>query len=521
MDADDLKEALIRIFKTRNSGPFLFVGSGFSRRYLGIKDWKGLLDNYCVSGKPFEYYLAAGDSTYPTAARLIAEDFNTTWWSDAKYAGSRERYSKKVTDNTSALRFEICDYLATSLEVPIKDSEHQDEIEILSRLNVDGIITTNWDCFLEQLFPDYKVYTGQNELLFSNPQSIAEIYKIHGSAHKPKSLILTDHDYNEFNNKNPYLAAKLITIFVEHPVVFIGYSLSDKNITDLLGAISICIGKDNISQLRNNLIFIDREEGLTDYSISETFTTIERTQIPITLVRTDDLNPVYEAIETNKRKIPARILRYCKEQLYEVVKSNSTESKIYVVDIDEVEKHDDVEFVVGVGVAEARKKEEEIGKLGYTQINNINLFHDLLHEDNSYDANSILQNVIPNAGRFSPNIIVFKYLKEIGIVDEAQYRASKYNLDKWVLRNDTSYQCKGYFRTFVRKFKDKDTRYIIEHTTPEVAAIHLPFLMNKLDLKLVKEFLINNEEKLNPDKSTYASYFKKLACLYDKLLHGW
>ncbi|HBI7520035.1 TPA: hypothetical protein K8U17_004519, partial [Escherichia coli] len=68
---------------------------------------------------------------------------------------------------------------------------------------------------------------------------------------------------------------------------------------------------------------------------------------------------------------------------------------------------------------------------------------------------------------------------------------------------------------------DKDTRYIIEHTTPEVAAIHLPFLMNKLDLKLVKEFLINNEEKLNPDKSTYASYFKKLACLYDKLLHGW
>ncbi|EPR6233500.1 SIR2 family protein, partial [Escherichia coli] len=237
--------------------------------------------------------------------------------------------------------------------------------------------------------------------------------------------------------------------------------------------------------------------------------------------RTDDLNPVYEAIETNKRKIPARILRYCKEQLYEVVKSNSTESKIYVVDIDEVEKHDDVEFVVGVGVAEARKKEEEIGKLGYTQINNINLFHDLLHEDNSYDANSILQNVIPNAGRFSPNIIVFKYLKEIGIVDEAQYRASKYNLDKWVLRNDTSYQCKGYFRTFVRKFKDKDTRYIIEHTTPEVAAIHLPFLMNKLDLKLVKEFLINNEEKLNPDKSTYASYFKKLACLYDKLLHGW
>ena len=151
----------------------------------------------------------------------------------------------------------------------------------------------------------------------------------------------------------------------------------------------------------------------------------------------------------------------------------------------------------------------------------MNLFHDLLHENCSYDANSILRNVISNAGRVSPNITVFKYLKEIGIVNEVQYKASGYNLDKWVLRSDTSYQCKGYFRTFVKKFKDKDTKHIIEHSTPEAAAIHLPFLMNKLDLALVKEFLIKNEEKLNPDKSTYASYFKKLACLYDKLLHGW
>lgn len=45
--------------------------------------------------------------------------------------------------------------------------------------------------------------------------------------------------------------------------------------------------------------------------------------------------------------------------------------------------------------------------------------------------------------------------------------------------------------------------------------------MSKLDLNLVKEFLIKNEEKLNPDNSTYASYFKKLACLYDKLQYGW
>lgn len=108
--------------------------------------------------------------------------------------------------------------------------EYKDEIALLSQLSVDGIITTNWDLLLETLFPDYKVFVGQGEMLFSNPQSIAEIYKIHGSASRPASLVLTKEDYTDLENKNPYLAAKLITLFVEHPIVFIGYSLTDRNV---------------------------------------------------------------------------------------------------------------------------------------------------------------------------------------------------------------------------------------------------------------------------------------------------
>lgn len=54
----ELKTQLTAIFKSRNAGPFLFIGSGFSRRYLGLCDWKSLLEKYCIFGKPFEYYLA-------------------------------------------------------------------------------------------------------------------------------------------------------------------------------------------------------------------------------------------------------------------------------------------------------------------------------------------------------------------------------------------------------------------------------------------------------------------------------
>lgn len=287
-----------------------------------MEDWRGLLSKFCVTGKPFEYYLSSANGSYPKVASLLAKDFNEYWWSAPEYKDHVNRYKSKIVDETSALRIEICNYLSTLDQSKAKESSFTDEVKLLANLNVDGIITTNWDVFIEQLFPDYKPYIGQEELLFSNPQAIGEIYKIHGCSTNSQSIILTDSDYNKFNEKNTYLAAKLITLFVEHPIVFIGYSISDENISSLLRAISACIGRDNIEQLRKNLIFIQRLSKDEEPNISDTYITIEGIQIPLVLVKTDDFIPVYKAIHATKRKIPARVLRYCKEQLYELVKSS-------------------------------------------------------------------------------------------------------------------------------------------------------------------------------------------------------
>ena len=58
----DLKDKLVSHFTRSNSSPFLFVGSGFSRRYLGLEDWKGLLKRFTKNIKDFEYYLGTADS---------------------------------------------------------------------------------------------------------------------------------------------------------------------------------------------------------------------------------------------------------------------------------------------------------------------------------------------------------------------------------------------------------------------------------------------------------------------------
>lgn len=512
----DIKTELTAILGSRLAGPFLFVGSGFSRRYLGLEDWKGLLSRFSVTGRPFEYFLASADGNYPKAAGLLSKEFNEYWWAADEYKSSVEANRGSIVDSTSALRLEICRYMTTLDQKKAKQSEHAAEIDFLSTLNVDGIITTNWDLFLEQVFPDYRVFIGQKELLFSNPQQIGEIYKIHGCASAPDSLVLTEKDYGEFNERNPYLAAKLITIFVEHPVIFFGYSISDENIRDLLRAISLCIGKENIEQLRKNLIFVQRPYGNDEPGISDTYLTIDGAQIPLILLKTNDFRQVFEAIGTTKRKIPARVLRYCKEQLYDLVKSNTPEDKLCVIDIDDIDHKREIEFVVGVG---AKSQYGAIGDQGYTPITWLDLVHDLLYEDKNYDARQVLDSAIKIAGRNSANTPVFKYLSKIGVKDAASYAASGLKLDKWVNRPLEEYRVRQYAKSFA-KMKLATVKDIVESCTATNAAAYIPFLApQQIDLGDLLEFLQTNEK--NMASGSYASSFRKLASLFDRLRFGW
>lgn len=482
------------------------------------------MTKFCVTGQPFEYYLAAADGDYPKIASLLANDFNDYWWRSDVYKESRDAYKSEIKDRTSALRIEISKYLLTLDQSVAKASGYEQEVEMLARLNVDGVITTNWDLFLEEIFPDYKVYIGQEELLFSNPQEIGEIYKIHGCSSRLSSMVLTDDDYRSFNEKNAYLAAKLITLFVEHPILFIGYSISDENITSLLRSISKCIGPNNIEQLRKNLIFIERLVEGEEEGVSDTYITIDGIQIPLIRVKTNDLVPIYEAIDENKRKIPARVLRMCKEQLYELVKSATPEKKLSVVDIDELENMDDVEFVVGIGVAAQQRQfvENTIGGVGYKPITSRDLFNDLLHNDQGYDPYQVLTNVIPQAGKFSKNIPVFKYLSEVGIGSADEYEKSDLKLDWWVKRTINQYRMPSYSSPFEKKHSTKTMAQLIDECTAENAAAFIPYLEeDTIDLDLLLDFIIANEDKLNPGQSNYVTFYRKLASLYDRLRWGW
>ncbi|MFC7286459.1 SIR2 family protein [Herminiimonas glaciei] len=518
-----IAESLTQMLTKHSSGPFLFAGSGLSRRYLELEDWGGLLRRFCEHIKPYEYYYSSADGDLSKVAGMMAEDFHEQWWTSPAFEKSREKHKSKIVERTGPLRTEICEYLKSVKLADHAKGPHADEVAILGRLNVDGIITTNWDTFLQSLFPDYKVYVGQDELLFSNPQSIGEIYKIHGCITSPRSLVLTQEDYKGFNDRNAYLAAKLITIFVEHPVIFMGYSLNDVNIIALLRAVCECIGQDKLQQLNNNLIFVQRTEDGADDSISQTVIALDHVQIPITLIKAVSFIGVYEAIEATKRKLPARVLRYCKEQLYELVKSTDPQGKLVVVDVDSVEGKQDIEFVVGLGVAAQHREQERnlLGDVGYTAITTADIYNSLLFNEKEYEAVRVIQETLPGLSKSLKFLPVFFLLHEAGIHNKVEYDRSGFQLDKYVNLTPVDFQTKGLFKGYRRNYAHLTASDMLDRLPSEIIAQYLPFTKwSEEELPKIKAFLIQYPDRFC-GSAAYSTAFRKLACLYDRAAHGW
>lgn len=520
-----MNDKIRKIFESSAGAPFLFIGSGFSRRYLGLEDWRGLLERFCEDIREFEYYLSSANGNYPRAATLMAKDFHDVWWSSEKYANSREAYKGSALGVHSALKIEISLYLE---ELDLGSNlieDYVEEVETLKNLNVDGVITTNWDLFLEDIFPEYKVFVGQEELLFSNPQSIAEIYKIHGSADAPHSLVLTEDDYDEFYRKNPYLVAKLITIFIEHPIVFIGYSVDDPHISSLIFEIASCLNEDKLDQFSRNLIFLRRANG-QESSIETVNFSKEGRSLAALVIKTDDFNEAYRVIAEKKRKIPARILRYCKEQMFELVKSSTPEEKLAVVDINELDEKDDVEFVVGVGVAENSYKKAEaidatIADSGYSGIERDDLFRDVLQDSSSYNAEKLLSAVYPKLRRSGVFHPIFRYLRETGINSPEELEDSDFTEAALVFyrMSGRSFGYKSYESSFHSKYTDRTAQEIVDELGAEKASIFLAFVPeDKMSNEWLRGFLLDNIDIQFRDP--YSSTFKKLICLYDKRTYG-
>jgi len=187
--------------------PYLFVGSGLSRRYLSVPTWTDLLKVFYPQlqlKEPFEYYLSLCGNDLTKLAAGFAVIFHKIWWTDARYEASRNQYLALAgSDVEIPFKIELCRLVDSYKK---QDPQYAGEIELLKKGSIAGVITTNWDTFLSEIFVDYQTYVGQQEFFFANNVYVGDIYKIHGGVTKPESLVVTTNDYALFNARNTYLA---------------------------------------------------------------------------------------------------------------------------------------------------------------------------------------------------------------------------------------------------------------------------------------------------------------------------
>jgi hypothetical protein len=518
----DIKSDLSALLRNFPSAPFLFIGSGISRRYFDLETWKDILRIFAI--RPFEYYYSKADEDLPLTASFLVDDFHESWWSSDDIAQKRNKYSVSLKKNDSPLKIEISEYIKFKSASIIETDQNKREIELFKKINIDGIITTNWDLFLENMFPDFRVFIGQEELLFSEPQAIAEIYKIHGCCSNPNSLVLTAEDYKVFNERNKYLAAKLLTIFIEHPVIFIGCSITDKNIQDILNSILLCLSNDNINKLKDRLFFVEYDRAKSGQKIyPRNFVTSEGKNLPMTIIKTDDFAPVYEALISIERKFPARLLRAMKEHIYELVKTNDPKGKLYVVDIDDETDLSRIDVVFGIGTMAS------ISELGYKGIKIIDLFKDLILDEDKLNPKNVIE-VLPDLLK-SPNkyIPVFKYLRNAGYLMNDGTFIRQEELDNKIKnlagQNYESFQPSDHYKKRKDEIRIQNIgiNEIWERYGSTNALNYIPLLdLDHISIIDLESILKANIDLLdyNTAGSLNGSSFRRLACLYDWLRFG-
>ncbi|MDI9875045.1 SIR2 family protein [Flectobacillus rivi] len=507
--------------KSFNTSPFLFIGSGFSSRYINSEGWASLLGNVCNEiGLPnnFHYYNSKSTNDLPQVATYMAEDLFEDWWKNQKFNGSRIDFQQSSINKESPFKYEICKYLKKNTHTI--QEEYKDEYSLIKKINIEGIITTNWDNLLENTFPNFNVFVGQENLIFNNSIDVGEIYKIHGCISNPNSLVVTKNDYNIFHEKNPYLAAKLLTIFMEHPIIFLGYKIGDSNIHQILSSIIKILDEHNIEKLKDRLIFCLRDNTLSETTISDGNYLIGEGEInlPIKKIRYKSLSDLYKVLANNNRRLPLRILRHMKHMVFDFVKNSKSKSNVYLADDKNINELDleKVQFVYGFGI------KESLSSRGVKGIDSRDLLIDCIESNLNADPLNISKNALPIIqGKYIP---YFKYLRSANLLDDLGNIPSSDDTKELVpnfIDVINNIKINDFYPTnsYLKKKNIINQQYsslseLIAHEDEVHQILYIPLLdIKNVDINELHSFL--KSKKIKKDKLD--THLRKLICFYDYL----
>lgn len=430
--------------------PVLFVGSGISKRYLyRYPTWDELLIqsfNYIdPNGFLYEKY-----KDILSRQNLTPFEVNAQLGSYAEEEFNRAYFDKKIdlkvgnAKNPNWLKNGISPYKMYLSQLFKKKNiyrnpQRQQELSKFRALKnkVSAVITTNYDSFLEkEVFnSDYTVFVKQNELFSADSYNIAEIYKIHGCINDANSIVITKHDYDNFEKSRKLIIAKMLTLFTESPLIFLGYSFTDENIRNIIADFIECLDDEQLNNIAQHFVFISYEHKQYDLIESKaTIVTQKGTLIPITQIHTDNFEAVYDILNRIVPGVSPLKIRSTRRIVKRIVDQSisSPEAESIIIGLDKLDDLDLSGKPIAIAVG---YKENILNKYGYGLLSDEFIIEDIIFDNKQFEAIEMCQErfkSIPKT-RLLP---VFKYVKAAQGIGFSPTPASK--LQIYIELHDTT-----------------------------------------------------------------------------------
>ena len=449
----DEKNALSKIVTSRKM-PVLFIGSGISKRYLyHYPNWNELLETSFKKVNPDPYYYQKHKDAL-VRKNLTTFEVNTCLGTTIENEFNAAFYDRKIKLNIghpknpswvkkgiSPFKMFLADYFRkTKTNNNAYLQLEMDKFKALKN-KISAIITTNYDLFLEnEIFPvDYKVFTHQNELFSSDSYNIAEIYKIHGCATDADSILITENDYKSFDESRKLFIAKMLTLFAESPIIFLGYSFTDENIQSIIVDFLGCLTDKELYNINEHFVFISHKKDESDLiEIKRTITTKRGDTIPITEIQTDNYSKVYDTLNLITPGISPIRIRETKKIVKTIVDQNisSNNAESVIVGIDDLGDLDLASKPLAIAIG---YKEHILSKIGYGLLSFEMIFEDVLFDNKRFNAESMCLERFKSLA-YTQLIPVFKYVKQSKIKVPEDSRLGIYiekhdSVDKIISKN--------------------------------------------------------------------------------------
>ena len=232
--------------------------------------------------------------------------------------------------------------------------------------------------------------------------------------------------------------------------------------------------------------------------------------LEMTKIRLTDYSLLYEALLENKNKYRTNLLRNLKKDIYDLVLTNKPGTKMRVVGLEEDDKLEEVEVVIGVGIL------SEFGKKGYSSIKPNEIYEDIVFDNRDLNPRLVVEESLPTLLKFYGNSIpINKYI--------SQYDGE---LDEQIKK-----EIKTEFRQLLNNTieKEKNRGRISETTVHELRDNHsdlkcleyIPLLdFENIDENELKEFLVefmtNRPNFLDTNTKTInKTNFRRIIKIYD------